>query len=250
MMFIMAQNALIGTEQEFIDQFIEMLTSKSQGKIVCKSADYHMDDSTPSFTLTVHDVFQITFRRDGNKNAACNGYYVQSRVQDSKFISFGNSEYYSRNAQRAWQFSLIGNDNAMLLEFGGELVTMETAPNISFVCVNENGIRYVMSAIGSFSTMPYVYVMDNSYNISQQYSLWARTDIIYDSTQPQEIRITDKKQLYLNNAAIGEILSLKDCMYVPARKNFKTVDGREYFCICQGNYSSTPPRTSTILEVT
>lgn len=249
-MFIMAQNALIGTEKEFVDQFIEMLTAKSQGKIVCKSSDYHMDEQTPSFTLTVKDVFQITFRRDGNKNSACNGYYVQSNIQSSKFISFGNSEYYSRNAQRSWQFNLIGNDNAMLLEFGGKIKSMETAPDISFVCVNESGIRYVMSAIGSFSTMPYVYVMDNSYNISQQYYLWARTDIIYDSTQPQEIRITDKKQLYLNNAAIGEILSLKDCMYVPARKNFKTVDGREYFCICQGNYSSTPPHASTILEVT
>lgn len=255
MMFIMAQNALIGTEQEFIDQFIEMLTSKSQGKIVCKSADYHMDDSTPSFTLTVHDTYQVTFARNGNKNSACNDYYVRSNYASSKLIQFGSNEYYSSSKLRVWQFNIIGNDNAMLLEFGSQLTAMETLPEVSFVSVREGGIKAVMAQIRSnssqdFPVQPYIYVTDSSYAISETNYLKARTDMIYDSTKPKEIKIADNKHMYSSpgNQFQRDIFSLKDCMYVPARRSFKTVDGREYFCVCQGSTGSSP-RASTILEV-
>ena len=252
-MFVMSQPASTGTEKKFIDNFIYDIETKSQGKVVCRSADYHMDDLTPSFILTVNDVYQITFMRNGDKNSACNDYYVSSNILASTpLLAFGGSQQYATETLRYWQYRIIGNSNALLLEFSGYVMPIETSPDVSFVSVYENGVRAVMSSLGSFSSNPYIYVMDSSYDILETNYLSARTSMEYDSTKPREIRIANNKHMHnlADDHFVGDIAALKDCMYVPARKNFVTIDGREYFCVCGGDPERDPPLASTVLEVT
>lgn len=251
-MFVMSQPASTGTEKKFIDNFIYDIETKSRSKVICRAADYHMDDLTPSFTLTVNDVYQITFTRNGDKDTACNDYFVTSNILSSvPRLVFGGTQYYATETLRYWQYNIIGSNNALLLEFTSYATPIET-PDISFVSVYGGGTRAVMSSLGSFSTNPYIYVMSNNYDILETNYLSARTSMEYDSTKPREIRIADNKHMHnlSDDHFVGDIAALKDCMYVPARKNFVTVDGREYFCVCEGNPERDPPLASTVLEVT
>lgn len=235
------------TESEFLLGFINDISQKSGGRIVCTTNG--LDRETPMFEFTVDGSYQITFVRDGIRGISNYGYYVTvSRGSANRaFLSLWSLAMMQNVIWRTIRYSLICNDRAMLLELGGQATGMTTSPVISILSTND-GIAGVTAAPSGQITTNGALVTKNGT------SLYVHDRILqYNPATPKKLQISRNKELY-DSYTDGELAAtvpgLHDCMTVPSKLHFIVDSGEEYYSLDSGfNINHQAAEASTVLEV-
>ena len=156
MSYIEKSISIYGTELQFIQAFINAITA-ADSRITCTTdlaAQFANTSNKPTFTLSVNDIYTITFTRDYYSDDTASTYYITSPIfNGSTYVNFSSSyARYNDKRTRTWKFSVMTNDENIYLKlarYDGNL----NSPAIKFLSIRNNTILACASGTDSTSSI-------------------------------------------------------------------------------------------------
>ena len=199
MSYIEKSISIFGTELQFLQAFINAITA-ANSRITCTTADletqFETPTNTPTFTLSVDEIYTITFTRDFDLKTSGNSYNITSPIFNSSIgVHFSTTYAYPNDkGTRIFKFAVIANDENIYLKLAGPDKNLNL-PDIKFLFVKNNGISACGWATGSTSIMSSNFVSTGG----QVYNKINRLPYTYNASDLTSIEVIKSKVFVENN---------------------------------------------------
>ena len=153
MSYIEKSISFFGTELQFLQAFINAITA-ADSRITCTTnnleTQFETETNTPTFTLSVDEIYTITFRRYYDLRNSCNKYYITSSTFTNYSLDFIGSSYgRDDKATRTWKFAVVANSEGVYLKLVAYNAIL-SSPNKKWLSIKNNAIS--ACAVGADTT--------------------------------------------------------------------------------------------------
>ena len=193
MSYIEKSISFFGTELQFLQAFINAITA-ADSRITCTTnnlaAQFTDLSNTPTFTLSVDEIYTITFTRYGALSSNCYKYIVSSSTYSGDIdLLFSNNSYdYDVKATRTWKFSVMANSESVYLKLAAHNAIL-SSPNKKWLSINNNAISACAVGAGTTSIMTSDFVSTGG----QVYRKVDRLPFTYNSSDSTKIELIKSK---------------------------------------------------------
>lgn len=199
MSYIEKSISFFGTELQFLQAFINAITA-TDSRITCTTdnlaAQFTDLSNTPTFTLSVDEIYTITFTRYGALSSNCYKYIVSSSTYSGNidFLFSGNSYDYDAKGTRTWKFSVMANSESVYLKLAAHNAIL-SSPNAKWLSIKNNTISACAVQFGSTNIMSSGFVSTGG----QVYQKVDRLPYTYNSSDSTKIELIKSKTFVENS---------------------------------------------------
>lgn len=237
MSYIEKSISIFGTELQFLQAFINAIKASVSGnRITCDCTDSDLaeqfadDSNKPTFTLSVDEIYTITFtRRDVLRNSD-----YKYEVTSSAFGGYISLDYYPGSAARnekvtrTWKFSVMANSENIYLKLAVYNGNLTSSPTEKWLSVKNNNILACAACSGSYNIMIYGFVTSGG----QVYKKVDRLPYTYNSSDSTKIELI-KSKTFVENSTTNrafEISKIIDSTTVTADQII-SIDSTKYYAL-------------------
>ena len=193
--------SIFGTEMQFLQAFINAITA-ADSRITCDCTDSDLaaqfadTSNNPTFTLSVDEIYTITFTRYGALSSNCYKYIVSSSTYSGNidFLFSGNSYDYDAKGTRTWKFSVMANSESVYLKLAAHNAIL-SSPNKKWLSIKNNAISACAVGAGTTSIMTSDFVSTGG----QVYQKVDRLPYTYNSSDSTKIELIKSKTFVENS---------------------------------------------------
>lgn len=199
MSYIEKSISFFGTELQFLQAFINAITAADSG-ITCTTKDletqFETETNTPTFTLSVDEIYTITFTRNYDLKSSVYGYHITSPIFNSSiYVRFSsNYAYPNDKTTRTWKFSVMANSENIYLKLAGYDENLNS-PAIKFLSINNNGISACSWNTRSYNIMSGGFVSTGG----QTYRVINRLPYAYNAVDLTKLEVIKSKTFVENS---------------------------------------------------
>ena len=157
MSYIEKSISIFGTELQFLQAFINAITA-ADSRITCTTKDlaaqFADNSNRPTFTLSVDEIYTVTFTRENQLRYYGSGYSITSSAYSgNSTLSFSNDSYSEDTREtRIWRFSVVTNSENIYLKLAGYNGNLNS-PNAKWLSIKNNTISACAVQFGSTNIM-------------------------------------------------------------------------------------------------
>lgn len=193
--------SIFGTEIEFLQAFINAITA-ADSRITCDCTDSDLaaqfadTSNNPTFTLSVDEIYTITFTRNSSLYGTSSYYSITSSAYsvDSTF-SFSNNPYEKdTRVTRTWRFSVVTNSENIYLKLARYDENL-SSPNKKWLSIRNNTISACAVGAGTTSIMTSDFVSTGG----QVYTRINRLPYTYNAADLTKLEVI-KSKVFVENS--------------------------------------------------
>lgn len=231
MSYIEKSISIYGTELQFLQAFINAITA-ADSKITCTTNDLETQfadtSNRPTFTLSVSEIYTITFTRYRALDSSCDRYIITSSTfADYEFYFCDHYAQNNEKATRTWKFAVVANSEGVYLKLAAYNAIL-SSQNKKWLSIKNNAISVCAAGADTTNIMTSNFVSTGG----QVYTRINRLPYTYNATDLTKIEVI-KSKVFVENSTTNrafETSKIIDSTTVTADQII-SIDSTKYYAL-------------------